>query len=250
MTEDAAPALEAVLEAILLVTDEPVPATVLAQVAERPMAEVEAALAALAADYAAAGRGFELGQVGGGWRMYTRPDCAAYVERFVLDGQQARLTQAALETLAVIAYRQPVTRAGQRGRASTGRRDPDDVGTRAIVEQGRTRRARERSTAGRPSSWSGWGESSRHAGPGALLRSSRLDEPLTKDLIPTNAPGGHPPAEVRRRRIARARLRGNDRGRRVSVNDDRGWSGRGGPRGRRIRSTPCDKPPAGNVTWP
>jgi segregation and condensation protein B len=49
--------------------------------------------------------------VAGGWRLYTHPDCAAYVERFVLDGQQARLTQAALETLAVIAYRQPVTRA-------------------------------------------------------------------------------------------------------------------------------------------
>ena len=108
--EDA-PALEAVLEAILLVTDEPVPSTVLAQVAERPTTEVEATLAELAADYAAGGRGFELRQVGGGWRLYTRPDCAAYVERFVLDGQQARLTQAALETLAVIAYRQPVTRA-------------------------------------------------------------------------------------------------------------------------------------------
>jgi segregation and condensation protein B len=51
-----------------------------------------------------------LRQVAGGWRLYTRADCAPYVERFVLDGQQARLTQAALETLAVIAYRQPVTR--------------------------------------------------------------------------------------------------------------------------------------------
>ncbi len=68
-------------------------------------------LQALAEDYSCAGRGFELRLVAGGWRMYTRPDCAAYVERFVLDGQQARLTQAALETLAVIAYRQPVTRA-------------------------------------------------------------------------------------------------------------------------------------------
>jgi segregation and condensation protein B len=110
MSEDA-PQLTAVLEAILLVTDEPVPATTLAQVAERPTAEVEQALQALADDDAAAARGFELRQVAGGWRLYTRPDCAAYVERFVLDGQQARLTQAALETLAVISYRQPVTRA-------------------------------------------------------------------------------------------------------------------------------------------
>lgn len=105
-----APPLAAVLEAVLLVTDEPVPAVTLAQVVERPTGEVEQVLHALAADYTAAGRGFDLRQVAGGWRLYTRADCAPYVERFVLDGQQARLTQAALETLAVIAYRQPVTR--------------------------------------------------------------------------------------------------------------------------------------------
>ena len=105
-----APPLQAALEAVLLVTDEPVPAVTLAQVVERPTDEVEAVLRALAEDYAAAGRGFELRQIAGGWRLYTRADCAPYVERFVLDGQQARLTQAALETLAVIAYRQPVTR--------------------------------------------------------------------------------------------------------------------------------------------
>lgn len=109
-TPGGTPALSAVLEAILLVTDEPVPAMTLAQVVERPTGEVESALTALAHDFAATGRGFELRQVAGGWRLYTRPDCAPFVERFVLDGQQARLTQAALETLAVIAYRQPVTR--------------------------------------------------------------------------------------------------------------------------------------------
>ena len=108
--ELAAPPLPAALEAVLLVTDEPVPAVTLAQVVERPTEEVEAVLEALAADYADAGRGFELRQIAGGWRLYTRADCAPYVERFVLDGQQARLTQAALETLAVIAYRQPITR--------------------------------------------------------------------------------------------------------------------------------------------
>ena len=104
------PELPAALEAVLLVTDEPVPAVTLAQVTERPTEEVEQTLQDLAAEYAAAGRGFELRNVAGGWRLYTRPDCAPYVERFVLDGQSARLTQAALETLAVIAYRQPVTR--------------------------------------------------------------------------------------------------------------------------------------------
>lgn len=110
-TRDAdAPPLAAVLEAVLLVTDEPVPSVTLAQVVERPTHEVEAVLSSLAAEYLAHGRGFELRQVAGGWRLYTRADCAPYVERFVLDGQQARLTQAALETLAVIAYRQPVTR--------------------------------------------------------------------------------------------------------------------------------------------
>lgn len=105
------PSLRAVLEAVLLVTDEPVPAVTLAQVAECPTDEVERTLAALADEYTSQGRGFELRTVAGGWRLYTRADCAPYVERFVLDGQQARLTQAALETLAVIAYRQPVTRA-------------------------------------------------------------------------------------------------------------------------------------------
>jgi segregation and condensation protein B len=103
--------LSAVLEALLLVTDEPVPATTFAQVAGRPTVEVEQALAALADDLLTQGRGFELRLVAGGWRLYTREDCSPYVERFLLDGQQARLTQAALETLAVIAYRQPVTRA-------------------------------------------------------------------------------------------------------------------------------------------
>lgn len=107
---DPTPPLLKILEAILLVVDEPVPAVDLAQVVERPRADVERALDELAGEYRDSGRGFELRAVAGGWRLYTAADCAAYVERFVLDGQQARLTQAALETLAVIAYRQPVSR--------------------------------------------------------------------------------------------------------------------------------------------
>ena len=105
------PGLRASLEAILLVADEPVPVVVLAQVTERPSTEVSAELPTLAAEYQAEGRGFDLREIAGGWRFYTREDCAPLVERFVSDGQEVRLTQAALETLAVVAYRQPVSRA-------------------------------------------------------------------------------------------------------------------------------------------
>jgi segregation and condensation protein B len=102
--------LRGALEAILLIVDEPADPTVLAQVLTTPEPEIVALLKALQGDYHEAGRGFELREIAGGWRLYTRPEFAPYVERFVLEGQQARLTQAALETLAVVAYRQPVSR--------------------------------------------------------------------------------------------------------------------------------------------
>jgi segregation and condensation protein B len=102
--------LRGAVEAILVVVDEPVTATVIAQVLAVPEASIVGVLDDLRADYDQAARGFELRQVGSGWRLYTRDAYASYVERFVLDGQQARLTQAALETLAVVAYRQPVSR--------------------------------------------------------------------------------------------------------------------------------------------
>ena len=98
------------LEAVLMVVDEPVGVMALASALEQPVADVEAALAELEEGYTAQNRGFTLREVGGGWRMYSRHEYAPVVERFVLDGQQARLTQASLETLAVIAYRQPVSR--------------------------------------------------------------------------------------------------------------------------------------------
>jgi segregation and condensation protein B len=110
-SSEAGPPLAASLEAILMVVDEPAAEVMLAQVLQRPTDDVRAALLVLAADYDASERGFELREVAGGWRFYTRAACADVVERFVLDGQQARLTQAALETLAVVAYRQPVSRA-------------------------------------------------------------------------------------------------------------------------------------------
>lgn len=105
------PDLRAGLEAILLVVDEPVSEMTLAQVLERPVSEIGQAIRELSAEYTGAGRGFDLREVAGGWRFYTRAECAPLVERFVRDGQQTRLTQAALETLAVVAYRQPVSRA-------------------------------------------------------------------------------------------------------------------------------------------
>lgn len=101
--------LQRSIEAILMVVDEPVSETTLAQVLERPEGDIVEALSQLVASYE--GRGFELKKVNGGWRFYSHPDQASVVERFVLDGQQSRLTQAALETLAVIAYRQPISRA-------------------------------------------------------------------------------------------------------------------------------------------
>ncbi|WP_328746015.1 SMC-Scp complex subunit ScpB [Streptomyces sp. NBC_00285] len=102
--------LKPALEAVLMVVDEPATEEYLSKILERPRRLIGKALRELADDYTAQGRGFELRYVAGGWRFYTRAEYTAAVERFVLDGQQARLTQAALETLAVVAYRQPVSR--------------------------------------------------------------------------------------------------------------------------------------------
>ncbi|PVG80841.1 SMC-Scp complex subunit ScpB [Nocardioides gansuensis] len=99
------------LEAILMVADQPLDKVQLASAVGHPVGDVEEALHALVAEYAEQGRGFELRNVAGGWRFYSREEYAAVVEGFVLEGQQARLTQAALETLAVVAYKQPVSRA-------------------------------------------------------------------------------------------------------------------------------------------
>lgn len=99
------------LEALLLIADEPLPETELAAALGAPTGLVADALAELVAFYAETGRGFELRQVGGGWRYYTREEHADLVAAYLLDGQQAKLSQAALETLAVVAYQQPISRA-------------------------------------------------------------------------------------------------------------------------------------------
>jgi segregation and condensation protein B len=98
------------LEAILLVADEPVPAAMLAEIVGARLSEVEELLVDLAGEYARDGRGFVLRAIAGGWRLYTNPGARPAVEAYLRAGQQSRLTRAALETLAVIAYRQPVTR--------------------------------------------------------------------------------------------------------------------------------------------
>lgn len=103
--------LGAVLEALLLVVDSPVTVDALAAVTEQPGHRVAAALQSMAGALAARDSGIDLREAAGGWRMYTRTRYAPYVERLLLDGARSKLTRAALETLAVVAYRQPVTRA-------------------------------------------------------------------------------------------------------------------------------------------
>jgi len=98
------------IEAILFVAEEPVGIQQLAQITETAREVVARALEGLRDEYADAGRGIVLREVAGGWRMYTHPDVAAYVERFVLAVQNPRLTQAALETLSIVAYKQPISR--------------------------------------------------------------------------------------------------------------------------------------------
>jgi len=106
--------LKAALEAILLVAESPLPVVNLATALERPAAEVKTAIESLAAEYNEAnggeGRGFELREIGGGWRFYVRETFDWAVRLFIARENPAKLSQAALETLAVIAYRQPITR--------------------------------------------------------------------------------------------------------------------------------------------
>ena len=108
--ELGAPNVGAAIEALLLLTDEPMPAIEIAQVTRAPLPDVERTLHELSLEYTEQMRGFDLREVAGGWRFYTRSECSPLIERWVVDGQQAKLTQAALETLSVIAYRHPVTR--------------------------------------------------------------------------------------------------------------------------------------------
>jgi segregation and condensation protein B len=125
-------ALRGGLEALLFVVDAPVTEVTLATALRCPLPQVRDALTGLAADYDQRGAGVTLRRVGEGWRIYTREEHADVVERYLLEGQRSRLTQAALETLAVIAYRQPVTRA----RVSAIRGVGVDAVVRTLVNRG------------------------------------------------------------------------------------------------------------------
>lgn len=121
-----------VLEALLLVVDTPVSAEALGSATEQPVHYVADTLRKMAGDYAARDSGIDLREAGGGWRLYTRSRFAPYVERLLLDGARSKLTRAALETLAVVAYRQPVTRA----RVSAVRGVNVDAVMRTLVARG------------------------------------------------------------------------------------------------------------------
>ncbi len=99
------------VEAIVMVAEAPVAAGLMAQLIEIPISEVEAICAELAAEYEAEGRGFELVRAAGGYRYRSHRDAEGYVKRFVVSGQSVRLSTAALETLAIVAYKQPLSRA-------------------------------------------------------------------------------------------------------------------------------------------
>ena len=143
---DLDPELRKALEAILLVVEEPVDANTFAQVLEVPTDVVVAALRNLRREYLDDGRGYTLREAAGGWRLYTDPGAAAYVERFVLHGRSARLSQAALETLAIVAYKQPVTRS-----TISDIRGVDADGTvRSLVNRGLLEEVGREPTPGQP----------------------------------------------------------------------------------------------------
>jgi segregation and condensation protein B len=108
--DDRSPELRMALEAILFLADEPMASVLLAQSVERGRREVEAELSGLAEELDRRGSGIVLRQVAGGWRLFTNPEVAPYVEQFVLSSRHTRLTKASLESLAIVAYKQPVTR--------------------------------------------------------------------------------------------------------------------------------------------
>jgi segregation and condensation protein B len=102
--------LRALIEAMLFVAEDPIPATEIAEVVEEPLAVVAEELVAFGADLEGGGRGLVLRELAGGWRLFTHPEARPYLERFAATDRVARLSKAALETLAVVAYRQPVSR--------------------------------------------------------------------------------------------------------------------------------------------
>lgn len=138
--------LEGALEALLFVTDEPASAITLADMLEVEPAEAEAALGRLRERLAASGGGIVLREVAGGWRLYTHPAYHELVERYVLSWDTRKLSQAALETLAIVAYSQPVTRA----RIAAVRGVNSDSSVNSLVEKGLLREAGVEDSPGNP----------------------------------------------------------------------------------------------------
>ena len=120
------------VEAVLLVAVEPVPSGLLAELLEEPVERIDEVLGALAQEYTNAGHGFILARIAGGARLQTHPDLASYVERFANRDVSPRLSTAALETLAIVAYRQPVSR----GQISSLRGVNVDGVTRLLEQRG------------------------------------------------------------------------------------------------------------------
>jgi segregation and condensation protein B len=144
-SSDRAPLLRA-LEALLFVSDEPVAAVVLAQALGVERREADELCEELAAAYEERGAGLVLRSVAGGWRLATHPEAAPVVERYVLSSRHARLTKAALETLAIVAYKQPVTR----HQVSSIRGVNSDGVLRALVDRGLVAEVGREETPGRP----------------------------------------------------------------------------------------------------
>jgi segregation and condensation protein B len=134
------------LEALLFVSDEPLTTSVIAQALEIDRREADGLCEALSARLDERGAGVVLRNVAGGWRLFTHPDIASEVERFVLSSRQARLTKAALETLAIVAYKQPVTR----HQVSSIRGVNSDGVLRALQDKGLVEEAGREETPGRP----------------------------------------------------------------------------------------------------
>ena len=137
---------EAALEAILFVAESPIPEGELAEVLESPIAEIKAALADWADRLEAEDRGIALRQVAGGWRLYTKPETYPYLERFSATATASRLSGAALEVLAVVAYRQPLSR----GQIAELRGVDSESTVRTLERRGLIEEAARLNTPGNP----------------------------------------------------------------------------------------------------
>ena len=180
------------LEALLLVAEEPAPVEVLAATLEVEPADVLATLRHLRRAYVDAGHGFVLREAGGGWRFATDPGTSGYVERFLIRGRSAKLSQAALETLAIVAYEQPVTRA----RVSEIRGVDADGAVRTLVSRGLVGEVGRSDTLGQPLLYGTTTDFLERLGLGSL------DElpPLADHDVPGPAPAEPPPGGYRQAR--------------------------------------------------